>query len=338
MLLVSHRNIFSTEARLSMYTTSSALFPLATDRHHALMQRTISLLLLACLMVGCSTEAGKAPLTSTPPAAWLAWQAKRRESIAGTNGWITLVARPWLVEGQNFAGSDPTNHAVLSAERVPASIGAFIRSGQSVRFEAAPGIVATIDGRTVQSADLQSDTNGTPTKIFIGALSLVIIERGERLGLRVRDPEAPARLEFRGLDYFPYDPAWRIEGRFERFATPRTLRVQDVIGGTQEFPSPGAIIFHRGTMEHRLDVVEEPGENEYFVIFRDRTAGKATYAAGRFLHVAKPDGNGRVTIDFNRAYTPPCGFTPFATCPLPPRQNWLPLAIRAGELKPEFRH
>ena len=210
-------------------------------------------------MVGCSTDAGrKAPLTSIRPADWLAWLTKRRESIAGTNGWTTLVARHWLIEGQNFAGSAPSNHAVLPAERVPGSIGTFIRSGQSVRFEAAPGIVATIDGRTVQSADLQSDTHGTPTKLIIGTLSFVIIERGARIGLRVRDPEAPARLEFQGLDYFPYDPAWRIEGRFERFATPRTLRVQDVIGGTQEFPSPGAIIFHHGSVEHHLDVVEEP--------------------------------------------------------------------------------
>jgi uncharacterized protein len=303
------------------------------------MQRTISLLLLACLMVGCSRDAGRnAPLTSTRPADWLAWQTKRRESIAGTNGWTTLVARHWLGEGRNFAGSDPTNHAVLPAERVPGSIGTFIRSGQSVRFEAAPGIVATIDGRAVQSAELQSDTHGAPTKLIIGTLSFVIIERGERIALRVRDPEAPARLEFRGLDYFPYDPAWRIVGRFERFAMPRTLRVQDVVGGTQEYPSPGAIIFPHGTVEHHLDVVEEPGEDEYFVIFHDRTAGKTTYEAGRFLYVAKPGADGRVTIDFNRAYTPPCGFTPFATCPLPPRQNWLPLSIRAGELKPGVQH
>jgi len=195
-----------------------------------------------------------------------------------------------------------------------------------------------VDGRQVQWADLQSDTNATPTKLFIGALSFVIIERGERIGLRVRDPEASSRLQFRGIDCFPYNPAWRVEGRFEPFAAPRTLRVQDVIGGTQEFPSPGTIIFHRGKMEHHLDVVEEPGEDEYFVIFRDLTAGKTTYAAGRFLYVARPDATGRVVVDFNRSYTPPCGFTPFSTCPLPPRQNWLPFSIRAGERAPKGDH
>jgi uncharacterized protein (DUF1684 family) len=311
-----------------------ALFPAAVSRHHAFMHRAILILLLGLALAGCKSDEERRPTKDSPPPEWLAWKAQRRESVAGPSGWTTLIARQWLLEGQNFVGSDPTNHAMLPPERAPARIGAFIRSGRSVRFEAAPGIIVTIDGRPVESADLQSDASNAPTMLLVGALSFVVIERGERIGLRVRDPEAPARLHFRGLDCFPYDPAWRIDGRFEPFVAPRTLRVEDVIGGTQEFRSPGAVVFHQGAREHRLDVVEEPGAAEYFVLFRDRTAGSSTYGAGRFLYVAKPDSSGRVTIDFNRAYTPPCGFTSFATCPLPPRQNWLPFAVRAGERMP----
>ena len=272
------------------------------------------------------------------PADWRAWQAKRRESVVGTNGWATLIMRHWLVEGANQVGSDPTNHAVLPRGRAAASIGTFVRRRQTVRFEAAPGILATIEGRPVQSAALKSDTNTEPTLIFIGGLSFVLIERGERLGLRVRDPRAPARVQFQGLKCFPYDPAWRIEGRFEPSPFVRTLRVADVIGGTQEYSAPGTLVFNHGGSEHRLDAVEEPGEEDYFVMFHDETAGKTTYPSGRFLYVAKPDAQGRVVIDFNRAYTPPCGFTAFATCPLPPRQNWLPFAVRAGELAPAGHH
>jgi len=183
-----------------------------------------------------------------------------------------------------------------------------------------------------------SDAKGEPSKLWLSTLSVVVIERGERIGLRVRDPETPARVHFRELDYYTYDPAWRIEGRFEPFSTPRTMRVLNVIDAMEEFRSPGAIVFRHDGAEYRLDVVEEGGDKDFFVIFRDRTAGETTYAAGRFLHVARPGLDGRVVIDFNRAYTPPCGFTPFATCPLPPRQNWLPFAVRAGERKPAQSH
>lgn len=275
---------------------------------------------------------------SEEPADWREWQARRTESIAGTNGWTTLVARYWLSEGQTFAGSDPTSQLVLPEKHAPARIGVFTRTGKTVRFEAEPGVVATVDGLPIRRVDLRTDIDNQPSRLVVGSLSFVIIERGDRLGVRVRDPESPARLGFKGLRYFPYDASWRIAGHFDPYSPTRTLRVPDVIGGIQEFPSPGAVVFSRAGVEHRLDVVEEKGADQYFVIFKDQTAGKSTYAAGRFLYVSKPDASGRVVIDFNRAYTPPCGFTPFATCPMPPRQNWLPIAIKAGERRPADSH
>jgi len=279
------------------------------------------------LLAGCATQA---PV----PADWLAWQKSRTESIGGTNGWTTLIGLDWLREGDNSAGSDPTNQAVVNSTSVPANIGVFTRQGMGVTFTPAQGVDVRVKGQPIGKLELQTDASPNPTKLQIGPVSVVVIQRGDRLGLRVRDPNAPARREFKGLRWFPYDPAWRLTGHFAPFDHSQTLRVPDVTGNTQEFASPGAIVFNVHGVEYRLDVAEESGEAEYFILFRDQTTGHSTYAAGRFLYVPKPDATGNLIIDFNRAFTPPCGFTHFATCPLPPRQNTLALAVRAGERKP----
>ncbi len=179
-----------------------------------------------------------------------------------------------------------------------------------------------------------SDLSPEPTKLFAGAVAMNVIQRGDRVGLRVRDPESARRREFHGIKRFEYDPAWRIEAKFEPFDAPRKMRVGDVTGGTQELVSPGKIRFRKSGRTHHLTLVEESGEDEYFILFSDETTGKTTYPAGRFLYVAKPGADQKMVIDFNRAFTPPCGFTDFATCPLPPKENKLPLTIRAGELNP----
>ena len=284
-------------------------------------------LLLSVLLTGCAT-APKAP------ADWSAWQARRTESIGGTNGWTTLIGLAWLHEGDNSAGSAPTNQAVIRSPTVPATIGVFTRQGATVSFTPAPGADVRVNNELIGKLTLRSDAEENPTKLQLGPVSVGLIQRGDRLGLRIRDPNAPTRREFKGLHWFPYDPAWQLSGHFVPFAERRQLRVPDVTGATQTFDSPGAIVFTVHGAEYRLDVAEEAGEAEFFMLFRDQTTGDSTYAAGRFLYVNKPDASGQLIIDFNRAFTPPCGFTHFATCPLPPRQNTLPLAVTAGELKP----
>lgn len=296
------------------------------------------LLFVMLSLSGCVTHRTTGHNDVSAPGDWLAWQAKRMESVAGTNGWATLVGLHWLRPGRNAAGSDPTNDVVLPRNRALGFVGDFVRTDRRVRFEAGAGVAAAVAGKSVRSLDLESDALLAPTKLQVGTLTIVVIERGARVGLRVRDPEAPTRLNFHGLQYFPYNPAWRIEGHFEKASPGRKLLVQDVTGGTQEYVAPGWIVFSYNGSAHRLEVVEEPGEEDYFVIFRDRTAGKSTYPAGRFFYVAKPDATGHVLIDFNRAYNPPCAFTPYATCPLPPRQNWLPFAVEAGERVPPGHH
>ena len=291
-------------------------------------------ILLAALIFGGYTARSAENDQATPPADWLAWQKQRQESIAGTNGWTTLVALHWLPDGRTTVGADHTNQLVLPAGRAAGSVGVFLRLGRAVHFKAAPGVVAMVGGVATNELTMKSDASENPTKMTIGSLTFMVIERGERLGVRVRDPESPARLHFAGLKYFPYDPAWRIEGHFEPFTLMKIVRVPDASGGIQQLTSPGALVFIQAGQEYRLDAVQEAGEDEYFMIFKDRTTGDTTYGAGRFLYVPHADAAGRVTLDFNRAFNPPCGFTKFATCPRPPSQNALPFAIPAGERKP----
>ncbi len=282
---------------------------------------------------GCST-----PKPASAPQEWIAWQGRRAESVAGTNGWTTLIGLHWLYEGENSAGSAPTNDAILRADRLPIHLGVFSRRGTNVAFTAATDADVRISGEHVERVNLVTDASTNATRLQIGSVSIVVIQRGDRIGLRVRDSESAARRHFKGLRYFAYDRNWRLEGRFSPFREVRKLHVPDVTGSFQDFTSPGEIIFDAGGAERRLAVAVEPETPDFFVMFHDETAGDTTYPAGRFLYVEKPTNGDRVIIDFNRAYTPPCGFTEFATCPLPPRQNWLPFPIKAGELAPADIH
>jgi uncharacterized protein (DUF1684 family) len=286
-------------------------------------------MLLILILTGCT-----AVRHSAAPPDWLAWQAKRHQSIAGTNGWLTLAGLHWLKEGDNWVGTGPTNQVVLPPGKAPDRVGLLSRSGKIVRFRAVPGSGVTVSNTPVADIDLVSDAGETPTRLNVAGLTFWVLDRGDRMGVRVRDPDSAARREFLGLTCFPYDPGWRLSARFESYAEPTTLRVPDVTGGVQELRVVGDVVFEHRGRTFRLQAVEEPGEEDLFVIFRDRTAGDATYGAGRYLYVERPTSGEAVVMDFNRAYTPPCGFTPYATCPLPPRSNWLPIAIRAGERTP----
>ena len=301
-------------------------------------QVVLTLTLLAVLLA--ASAACHAADTSGPED-WKAWRMKRDVSIGGTNGWTTLVGLHWLPEGDSTAGTDPTNKVVLDTKQMPPTLGVFTRKGTVVTFAVANGAEVRIAGRRItKSVVMATDAMGQqPTRLQIGSASIIAIQRGLRTGLRVRDPESEHRRQFKGLKCLPYDVAWRLDGRFVPFPEARTLIVADVTGGKQDYRSPGSVVFTAKNVEYRLDVVEEPDEADFFVLFKDATSGVTTYGSGRFLYVARPGADGRkVVIDFNRAYTPPCGFTDFATCPLPPPQNTLPFEVNAGELGPGGKH
>jgi uncharacterized protein len=166
-----------------------------------------------------------------------------------------------------------------------------------------------------------------------GTVRFQIIKREPRYAVRVKDSQAETRTNFKGLEYFPLDSKWRVEARFEPYNPMKKIPIDDVTGRKSDSDSPGALAFTVDGKEYRIDPILEEGSDELFIIFRDATSKDATYGAGRYLYAKKPGPDGKVIVDFNKAYNPPCAFTPYATCPLPPQQNRLPFRIEAGEKK-----
>ena len=262
------------------------------------------------------------------------WQAGRVERLTAPDGWLSLIGLEWLKEGANRVGSAADNDIVLSAG--PAHLGVVtLAHDGSMRIALDKDSGATIDGKAVTEAalvdDLHAGADAAPTRVSFGTASFYVIDRDGRKGLRVKDTEAPTRKHFVGIDAFPIDPSWRIEATWVPAAPGETLEMGSVIGTIDKYPVPGRLEFTRdGRHFEILPVIEEPGDAQYFVVFADRTSGKETYGAARFLYVDPPK-DGKVVLDFNKAYNPPCAFTPFATCPLAPPENRLDLRVTAGE-------
>jgi uncharacterized protein len=260
------------------------------------------------------------------------WHAGRVERLTAPDGWLSLIGLEWLKEGDNRIGSAADNDIVLKAG--PAHLGvAKLASSGDVHLVLTSGSGALVDGRPAHEATLIDDAkagDGTPTTVSFGSASFYVIDRDGRKGLRVKDTEAQARKRFAGIDSFAIDPSWRIEATW--VATPgETLEMGTVIGTIDKYPVPGKLEFTRdGKHFELLPVIEVPGDAQYFIVFADRTSGKETYGAARFLYVDPPK-DGKVVLDFNKAYNPPCAFTAFATCPLAPPENRLDLRVTAGE-------
>ena len=214
------------------------------------------------------------------------------------------------------------------AAPAPQELGTFTLEGDRVSFTAAAGVAVRMGGQPIAAAvPIETDK----TLLEHGPLQLVVIRRGQRVGLRVRDRDSAQRRAFKGLDYFPIDESRRVRARFEAFDPPRHVPIVNVLGDRNDMVSPGRLVFELDGVTHSLDALyETPEKRDFFIILRDRTSGVTTYPAGRYMHVALPVSGG-TEVDFNRAYNPPCAFTDFATCPLPPKQNWLKVRIEAGE-------
>jgi uncharacterized protein len=258
-----------------------------------------------------------------------AWHQRRIANLTSDDGWLTLVGLHWLKEGHNPFGSAADNALVFPAG-APAHIGTFTQKGGKVTLTLKRGVSLTRDGQPFTGGELRSDAEGQPDVLSLGTLRFYIIRRGERFGVRVKDTEAEARKKFHGIPIYPVSTAWRIEGRFQPAPKPRKMTVPTVLGTVEEMTSPGTIVFKVKGQEYQLDPVQEPGSDQFFIIFGDLTNRTETYGAGRFLY-AEPPKDGKVVLDFNRAYNPPCAFSSYATCPLPPPQNRLKVRVEAGE-------
>ncbi len=245
-----------------------------------------------------------------------AYRRARAIKVTSDDGWLTVAGLFWLKPGANRFGSAPDCDIVLPRSAPP----------QAGVFDLTEGAVTVTLGKERRSLKAETDV------VSLGRLRMLVIERDGRMAVRLRDLDAPARRTFKGLRWFPIRSEYRITGRFVPHAAPKRLPIPNILGYVERLESPGVAVFTLGGKEHRLDAVYETDErNELFFIFRDRTAGHETYGAGRMLYAPLPR-DGQVVLDFNQAFTPPCGFTRFATCPLPPTQNRLAVRIEAGEL------
>lgn len=259
------------------------------------------------------------------------WHTERAASLTREDGWLSLVGLFWLKEGENRFGSDPSNDIRLPQGKAPGFAGSLKVDKGVVTLAAQPQSGITSAGQPVHSLVLKSDAEEEPTVLNLDTLSFYLIKRKDQLGLRVKDKKHPAIAGFAGLDYFPTDTKWLIASKFEPYNPPKMIPITNVLGMVEDQPSPGRLVFDVGGKTFSLDAIAEQGTKELFVIFKDETSGKETYGAGRYLYADPADAQGIVQLDFNKAYNPPCAFTDFATCPLPPTQNRLALRVEAGE-------
>ena len=259
------------------------------------------------------------------------WHRQRIESLKGENGWLNLAGLFWLNEGVSEAGSDPGNDLTFPTGKSPAQLGVFRLTNGVVAFDPAPGTVVRADGEPVLSTKvIFAPDLAKLVTLAHGSLRWFVIKRGNRYAVRLRDLESPLLSEFTGIDRFPAQETFRVAARLEQPTEPRTIPILDVTGQTAQQPLAGTLVFSLGGQTHRLDAVGE-GPDKLFILFGDATNAHETYGAGRFLYADKPGPDGLTTLDFNQSINPPCAFTPFATCPLPPKQNRLAVRIPAGE-------
>ena len=289
-------------------------------------------LLGAVALAALARLGAAAPDAAAEEASVLKWRAERAAALTSDTGWLTLAGLLWLHPGMNSFGSAPGNDLVLGNAALAGHAGVFDVAAGHVRFHAQPGANVELDGAPVEVAELRTDAQGEPTVLASGSLRFFVIARGGKLAVRVRDLDNPRRLGFRGLQYFPVSTQWVVTAHFERYPRGKRIPIVNILGMQEEEPCPGALVFTRNGHQYRLDtVLEEPDAAELFVMLADATSGRETYGGGRFLYVPRPAGDTAV-VDFNKAYNPPCALNDFATCPLPPPQNRLPLRIDAGEL------
>ena len=263
-------------------------------------------------------------------------RAERVERLTKPDGWLTLIGLHFLQPGANSVGSAAGNTIVLA--KGPAHVGTVMLGPDGkLAITLNPAAEARVNGREVLSASLEDGERAAPTVVTCGAVSFFAIERGGRKALRVKDSESERRTHFLGIDYFPIDPTWRIEADWVPFDRPREVPIKNILG--QESPAlvPGKAVFKRDGRTFELLPLIEGADEPLFFVISDATSGNETYAAARFLY-ADPPRDGKLVLDFNEAVNPPCAFTPFATCPLPPKENRLPIAVTAGEKKYRGAH
>jgi uncharacterized protein (DUF1684 family) len=260
------------------------------------------------------------------------WRSDHETEIKAEDGWLAVSGLFWLKEGITRIGTDPKQvHVVLPPNSAPARVGTLELSNGVVRLKVEDGVRVTVNDEPVRDYVMKFETEKAPDQFKVGSLKLGVIKRGNRYGLRVRNKNSPERLGFKGLHWFPAKKNYRVVATFTPYEQPKEIIIMNVLGDELKMTTPGLLSFTLNGRKFELRPLVED-EKKLFIIFRDLTAGRTTYPAGRFLYADLPK-DGKVVLDFNKAENPPCAFTEFATCPLPPRQNFMKIAISAGEKK-----
>ncbi len=312
------------------------------------MKKTFSLVatfvLLAMLAQSLARAEAKSPeaKTSDDQASWqrelLAWRAKRATNLQAPEGWLSLIALGWLKDGDNSFGSAEDSRVQITG-KAPAHIAVVRLEKGALRLLSPPGGFPKdllLDGQPATEKPLLADDAEKPSKLTIGTLTIIVIHRDDQFALRVKDAQAPTRIGFHGLRWYEPNASYKIHARWIPYNPPKTLDIPTVLGTTTHMPAPGAAEFALDGKTLRLEpVLEDPKSTDLFFILRDATSKTTTYGAGRFLYTELPDHGinqpGELWLDFNRLVNPPCAFTAYATCPLPPPQNRLTVPIPAGE-------
>ncbi len=258
------------------------------------------------------------------------WRAEQEQNLKKETGWLSVAGLFWLKEGVNTIGAGPGFDVRLTDNFKKGKFGEIDFKNGAATLKVENGVEAQVDGKNVSTIQLVSDEKGKPTEIRTGSQTFFLIRREDRSGIRLKDSQSKARLNFKGQHWFPIDETYRIKARFEALPEPKELMIPNILGGHFKMKTPGTLKFTLKGKEYSLQPVNEEGDETLFIIFRDESNDNETYSAGRFLYADKPI-NGEAILDFNKAKNPPCAFTPFATCPLPPPENELNIEIKAGE-------
>ncbi|MCF8381100.1 MAG: DUF1684 domain-containing protein [Bacteroidales bacterium] len=289
------------------------------------MKTPIQLIILTTLILSCNRQAATSPEYIEEIETW---QKNRVERLKSENGWLNVVGLYWLEEGENSFGSASDN-TIIFPENAPEYAGIISKTGDTVKIKVNLAAGITTDGQLMNDMVLQTDKSGSPTIMKAGSFAWFIIKREDRFAIRLRDFSNPRIAKLDSIPAFPVSMDWVKEARFNAFDSIKKVEVPNMIGGNEVYECPGKLMFRHEKRNYELLAFKE-GDG-FFIILGDETSAIETYAAGRYMYTKAPDENGIVILDFNKAYNPPCAFTDFATCPLPPPENRLNIAITAGE-------
>lgn len=258
-------------------------------------------------------------------------QEERIQSLKEEDSWLSLAGLYELKDGVNTFGADSSNDIVFPSDKAPANIGAFTLENGSITIRINSRAKVRHEGNPVKEMALKSDADGSPDVLTYNSLQWYIIERRGTYYVRLKDTEHPNFSSFDGIDRYPVSPEWRIKATFKEYDQPQTIAIPDILGDVYQDTLYGILSFDIDGESYELAPLGSPDGDRFFIIFGDQTNGDETYGGGRYVYIDTPDEDNTTYIDFNKAYNPPCVFTDYATCPLPPTQNKLPLAVTAGE-------